>query len=109
MLKINFSANKAHKSPCQEKLRHGNSGLGLVKGFSTLSCHMCGVPLGQGCQGCSRDGVALIVPQIMSLWPLSIGEEGSVKSAVAQGVFTPPPLLLICLVLLAELNRGCRD
>lgn len=91
MLKINFSANKVHKSPWQEKLRHSTRGLALAKGFSALSCHTCGVPLGQGCQCCPTRGVAPIVHQAMSLWPLSTGEEGSVKSAVAQGVFTPPP------------------
>lgn len=107
MLKINFSANEAHKSPWQEKLRHGTRGSGLVKGFPTPSCHMCDVPLGRGCQCCPRDGVAPVVPQTMSFGPLSMGEEGPVKSAVAQGVFTPPPL--ICLALLAELNKGCRD
>lgn len=93
MLKINFSAKKAHKSLCVRRAAPQRVGLGLGEGlffFRTgLFCGLC------------PSGVR--VPVLPQQWGGPNGarspessatfhrERGSVKSAVAQGAFAPFP------------------
>lgn len=104
-LKLTFLQTRRRNLFVSGELRRSAWGLVLVKGFfftPNFFLHAAS-PWGEGAGAAPAMGW----PQWCakpSVRPLSTGEGGSVKSAVAQGAFASPP---VCSELLAELNRGC--